>query len=550
MAIKLSDYLNNIYAENAKRSRRNEIRRKDYEQMVHIKAYDGDETKIRESMEITFSRFPNGGKEEALLDIPSKQELERKFDSKFVLMKLIAKIGLSGERVHRVTVDAMPTRDGLILWTAHSNCGSRRWSRDGYSPIMVYADDDLAKIDCDKCLGRRVKGGKDAGKPVTLYKCGKCGHTGRMGEFRGYFAYGLACPKCRSRAVDKVPGTGPQTRRVIDPNSRPRDFRFAYLADYKPMHGEATVRPDNLGVKFDKHIKAMTEGEAREKLVKQEVGPPYFNKFFSRIYDIKLTSVWSWNDKMLWSDKSGAPYVEPGSVRNPARNPVHKTFLYHGTNSPDEVMEVGGINQPSLTPKPGVAARYGDVILIARVTLSEENQRDMKRPPYYVEYTGKVLTKDIRVVAITENQDDKQATRLLPEYPGETIFNQGLALGSFLRRIDDFNPPSLIKHQNPGGNMRITEKAVTRAFEMGQIGPEEYHARIRGIASSRRIRAITGKQTRMAMSASRRNPRRGYMARKKSTKGIKNLMSLAVLGVAGYFGYKWLKKNQSTAVTQ
>jgi hypothetical protein len=99
-------------------------------------------------------------------------------------------------------------------------------------------------------------------------------------------------------------------RAEIDPNSRPKQFNFAYLADYWDSPGY----PGSKGVKFDSSIRGMTEEEAKAKLIKQEVGP-YPNKFFSRIHDIECNAIWTWNNQPVWTKSSGEPKHEGGIIK-------------------------------------------------------------------------------------------------------------------------------------------------------------------------------------------------------------------------------------------
>ncbi len=170
-------------------------------------------------------------------------------------MDVLAKIGSSGQKVHKVTVDALNTVDGYIIWGAYSQCGSQKWSYHGKSPIFVLESNDLKQVDCDKCLGIRTVGGK----------------------------------------------TPPASKRkVIDPDSRPKQFRFKYKADYwgTPLHSNE-ISFGREGAVFTETVRGMTEDEAWEKLVKQEVGPRE-KKFFSRIYDKELIAIYAWNDRPLW----------------------------------------------------------------------------------------------------------------------------------------------------------------------------------------------------------------------------------------------------------
>jgi hypothetical protein len=157
-------------------------------------------------------------------------------------------------------------------------------------------------------------------KMSMQYRCVKCGYTNSIDAFMGALQSSnpvLSCPSCRSVDVhreaieEKV-----QKKPPIDPNSRPKQFKFAYKADYWPMMGvTADQNTSNLGVQRSDSIRGMTEQEAIDKLTKREVGPSGV-KFFSRIYDIQCTAIRTWNDQKVWDASSGDPKPDEGVIKD------------------------------------------------------------------------------------------------------------------------------------------------------------------------------------------------------------------------------------------
>jgi hypothetical protein len=215
--IKLSDYLNKILEANSKIAQHNAF----------------------------ITRYRPSEKIEPLLHEPSESELVKKFGGKFENIRIIAKIGSLGKRIHKITIHALNTKNGYIIWNAISDCGSQKWTREGRSPIMPFESADLSLVNCDKCLGIRVKGGKD--QNFTQYKCRNCGHTGRLGEFidtkHNWVVRHYECPKCKDQhSPIKVEGTGTPSKRIpIDPMSRPRSFMFIFKKDFND------TLPHNIG---------------------------------------------------------------------------------------------------------------------------------------------------------------------------------------------------------------------------------------------------------------------------------------------------------------
>ncbi len=132
-------------------------------------------------------------------------------------------------------------------------------------------------------------------KSVTQYKCGNCGYTGRMGEFRGYWAVGLGCPKCKSRNVNKVEGTGPESKRPrIDVESRPKEYSFSFMRSY-------TDQPNRAPELDHDRAKGMSPEEAQAKIVNNHKG------WGTRLTDFHLRGIYAWNGQPIWTEKSGTP---------------------------------------------------------------------------------------------------------------------------------------------------------------------------------------------------------------------------------------------------
>ncbi len=219
MTIKFSDYLTKIYRQN-------------------------DEISHFNSWEMRQHRPQNV---KLLLHVPSKTELELKFSSKFETLHLLAKIGYSGAKVHNVIAEALRTPNGYIIWTAASDCGSQKWSPSGRSPIFPFEDNDLTKVNCDKCLGIRTPGGK---KP---------------------------------EAPKRIP---------IDPDTRPKEYSFDYKVDYPPKPGNS----EPITRKQHETKRAMTPEEAINKIIKEEKS----TGFTLRAYDFDLQAIYAWNGKPLY----------------------------------------------------------------------------------------------------------------------------------------------------------------------------------------------------------------------------------------------------------
>jgi hypothetical protein len=292
MAIKFSDYLNKIIRTNYEISTRNEYLRKDRERIVKFHPEWSTE-RVQQSLDITHM---GKGREEPRLHVPTQAELEDMFHTKTERLQILAKIGDTGKQVHKVTVEAINTPDGYILYHAISDCGSQKWSVHGTSLIYPLESDELSKVDCDRCLGIRVKGGKDAGKPVTQYKCNRCGYTSRLADFRGFGRQ--ACPKCRGMFVSKVEGTGPQTRARIDPDTRPKEYSFYYMTQYLDQPGRAPEERHE-------QAKGMSPEEAQAKIIRNWGGPDI------RLFGFRLRAIWAWNGSPVWHESRGEPAPVP-----------------------------------------------------------------------------------------------------------------------------------------------------------------------------------------------------------------------------------------------
>ena len=178
-------------------------------------------------------------------------------------MWILAKIGQSGTHVHKVRLRYFQTTRGIVALNAYSYCGSVRWSnRGGSSPIYPLESDNLDLVNCDKCRGIRVKGGK-APEPATK-------------------------------------------RPRIDPESRPKKYRFNYLFDYASHPGGG---PGNKNCTRDIDVKAMTLAEAKVSVVKRiNSSEKYYLSEGGKWHDLVLASVWYWNDAPYWRKSLGTPY--------------------------------------------------------------------------------------------------------------------------------------------------------------------------------------------------------------------------------------------------
>ena len=174
-------------------------------------------------------------------------------------MEVVGKIGDTGKHAHKLHLEYIKTNNGIVPLYVSSWCGSQRWSRGGHSGLMPLEIDDLSKVDCDKCLGRRVKGGK-APPPLS-------------------------------------------TRPKIDPDSRPKKYNFVYFIDYKSSGGHN----GNKGIRHDEDVNAMNFAEAKIKLAKR-IDKSSKDWGYEKVYGIELTSVWAWNHAPIWRKSLGTPY--------------------------------------------------------------------------------------------------------------------------------------------------------------------------------------------------------------------------------------------------
>jgi hypothetical protein len=214
--IKLSNYLNNILEKNSRITRHNFLIAKKYRKPVSL---------------------------EPLLHVPTEDELISKFGGHFENIKIIAKIGMMGTKIHKITIHAIDTTSGYIIYNAYSDCGSQKWSREGRSPIMPFESADLSLVNCDKCLGVRVKGGKSK---------------------------------------------EPSKRIPIDPMSRPRKFYFIFKVD--------SIENKKTRIEYS-DASGMTEEEARNKIIRQYMRYGYYSK----VYDFELQKILAWNYNRLWT---------------------------------------------------------------------------------------------------------------------------------------------------------------------------------------------------------------------------------------------------------
>ena len=210
-------------------------------------------------------------------------------------MTMVGMIG-GGTKYHNLTVGYVDCPDGAgILW-ATSGCGSQKWNVEHPSGLSVN-EAPLEQVNCDKCLGRRVVGGK---KVAKQYKCSRCGHLGRRSDLidpRNWVVRRYLCPQCgfTGRPELQSPGKRPK----IDPMSRPRVFTFTWKQDEKST-GKYPGGRESIGRPKREWTKGMTEGEAWAKLEKHELS---FAKEFGytvRIYDKELENIRSYNGTILW----------------------------------------------------------------------------------------------------------------------------------------------------------------------------------------------------------------------------------------------------------
>lgn len=157
------------------------------------------EEKVEKEFQYMLSQPPYNKGLVEVPHVPTQAELEQKFGGNFKYYEILAKIGNSGKEVHKVEAYALKTKDGYILWNAFSHCGSRKWNIKNPSGIFPIESADLNKVTCDKCLGIRVKGGKEENKP-SQYKCQKCGYTNNRSafEYGNYAVKRYKCPKCQA----------------------------------------------------------------------------------------------------------------------------------------------------------------------------------------------------------------------------------------------------------------------------------------------------------------------------------------------------------------
>ncbi len=209
-----------------------------------------------------------------------------------------------GDKTHRLAVKYVQCPDGAGVFNAASHCGSQKWTSHGRSPLSI-TDAPMNAVNCDKCLGIRVAGGK----LPPQYKCNTCSRTGSLSSFydpKPWAVRRFLCPQCKSphKPTPLVAGKKP----AIDPMSRPREFTFVWLED---MDRSSIGMPNLIGAKQRGSARAMTQEEAWAKLEKgyvKNVGMPV------RIYNVELAAIHAWNGAPLW--KKGMPQQNPYSPAN------------------------------------------------------------------------------------------------------------------------------------------------------------------------------------------------------------------------------------------
>ena len=204
-----------------------------------------------------------------------------------------------GDKTHRLAVKYVQCPDGAGVFNAASHCGSQKWTSHGRSPLSI-TDAPMNAVNCDKCLGIRVAGGK----LPPQYKCNTCSRTGSLSSFydpKPWAVRRFLCPQCKSphKPTPLVAGKKP----AIDPMSRPREFTFVWLEDVT-MYG----RPDFIGVAQRGSAKGMTEEEAWKKIERQQTR---MQTTPVRLYNVELMAIHSWNGAPLW--KKGMPQQNPES---------------------------------------------------------------------------------------------------------------------------------------------------------------------------------------------------------------------------------------------
>ena len=287
---KLSNYLNPfVDAYNKAVEFNMSIDKKIKEIVKEHPEYNQDQ--IQKALNYTFYKFNEDVKKVTIPHVPTKEELEKQFNNTFKDYEILAKIGTSGKQIHKVTANALDTSDGYILWSASSHCGSQKWNIQYPSPIFPIESADLSLVNCDKCNGIRVAGGKEANKP-TLYKCAKCGYTNKRSgfEYGNYVVKRYKCPQCNNQAsncIIKIENPAkPDKKPKIDPLSRPLEFSYTF----KKQLSDGRI--------FDEHerIKASNQQEAIQKITKHELSfdPDY------KLSNFELQKVSSWNWQTLW----------------------------------------------------------------------------------------------------------------------------------------------------------------------------------------------------------------------------------------------------------
>jgi hypothetical protein len=286
--IKFSDYLNKIYEEN----RRRQVHNKKIQRIIDetkIKHPEYNSEQIQKSINFGFYIFDKDIKPKELLHVPSKEELEQKFNGKFETIEILGKIGETGTRIHKITINALKTPEGYIIWFAESHCGSQKYNIEYPSPVFPLESNDLSQVDCDKCLGIRVKGGKLENKP-SQYKCESCGYTDKKSNFEygNYVVKRYKCPSCGKTNIKKIEDPSkPEKRPKIDVLERPLTFHINFTNVYSETNKNKTYS----------NVKASNLNEAIEKLIKDEKRYGIEN-----LEDIKLIRVYTFNDHILWKD--------------------------------------------------------------------------------------------------------------------------------------------------------------------------------------------------------------------------------------------------------
>jgi len=125
------------------------------------------------------------------------------------------------------------------------------------------------------------------------------------GKFHSEMAYKKAIRQWGVRELER-PDVKPK-KPVINPNDRPREFRF----EFKVELGVMTARPGDIETRQET-AKGMSEEEAWKKIYRQEMR----YGLYKRVFDQRVVRIWSWNNDLIWGDDSGEPMPKDGIIEN------------------------------------------------------------------------------------------------------------------------------------------------------------------------------------------------------------------------------------------